>query len=438
MIGADGVDEHPGGESPWPTPVDLSDLLPGQANGVVALGLERVKGVLASLGNPQNSFVAVQVAGTNGKGSICSLVHGALTAHGLGSGLYTSPHLVSWCERIRVGQAFIAPATLRALLSELRPLAQQWSLTPFERLTVAAFLHFHRQGVELAVLEVGLGGRLDATTAHCRRPIVAFAAIGEDHQEYLGADLTSIAREKAGVLSPGCVAFSGPQPAAVVSVLRQAAADCDATINWVPPLADSRFQALNLSLRGQVQQHNAAVAMAVLEHISATIHPLERQRSQKGMAAAHWPGRLQHCQWQGHPLLVDGAHNRSAALCLRQQLDNSAPPGPIHWVLGILANKDAIGMLQALLKPGDQAWLVAIADSCCWSGDQLVQRLPAPQAACLQPTPPRWGSTWPVPVALGQAVHQPSGSEARVVVSGSLYLLGQLHRQGVIQVVKRN
>lgn len=227
----------PGGASSgWPAPVDLSDLLPGQTNGVVTMGLERVKGALNALGNPHNSFAAIQVAGTNGKGSICSLLHGALTAHGLRCGLYTSPHLVSWCERIRVGQGFIAPATLRNLLLELRSLAQQWSLTPFEQLTVAAFLHFHRQAVDLAVLEVGLGGRLDATTAHCRRSTVAFASIGEDHQEYLGADLASIAREKSGVLSPGCVAFSGPQPAAVVAVLRQAAAACGAAITWVPPL----------------------------------------------------------------------------------------------------------------------------------------------------------------------------------------------------------
>lgn len=422
--------------SPWPDPVDLSDLLPGQTTSVVNMGLERIKGALAALGNPQNSFVAIQVAGTNGKGSICSLLHGALAAHGLRPGLYTSPHLVSWCERIRVGQAFIAPTTLRALLLELRPLAQQWSLTPFEQLTMAAFLHFHRQGVDLAVLEVGLGGRLDATTAHRRRPIVAFAAIGEDHQEHLGADLASIAREKAGVLSPGCGAFSGPQPAAVIPVLRQAAADCGATITWVPPLAEDRFQALNLPLRGQVQHHNAAVAMAVLEHISATMHPLDVQRSRKGMASVRWPARLQHSQWQGHPLLVDGAHNRPAALCLRQQLDDSVPLAPIHWVLGILANKDAIGMLQALLRHGDRAWLVAIASSPSWSADQVVQRLPAAQAACLQLPPAHLGSTWPVPLALQQAFHPLPGSRARVVVSGSLYLLGQLHHQGVIRMIE--
>lgn len=426
------------GQSCWPAPVDLSDLLPGQTNGVVTMGLERIKGALATLGNPQNSFVAIQVAGTNGKGSICSLVHGALVAHGLCPGLYTSPHLVSWCERIRVGQAFIAPTTLRTLLLELRPLAQQWSLTPFEQLTMAAFLHFHRQAVDLAVLEVGLGGRLDATTVHCRRPIVAFATIGEDHQEYLGTDLSSIAWEKAGVLSPGCGAFSGPQPAAVAPVLDQAAANCGATLTWVPPLTSDKFQALHLSLRGQVQHQNAAVAMAVLEHVSATLHPLDVQRSQKGMASVRWPGRLQPCQWQGRPLLVDGAHNRSAALCLRQHLNDSTPAGPIHWVLGILANKDAVGMLQALLRPGDRVWLAAIAESSCWSANQLVQRLSAPQASCLQLTPPHLGDTWPVPMALRQAFCQPPGSEARVVVSGSLYLLGQLHHQGVIQVVEQN
>ena len=430
-------EQHPCGESPWPAPVDLSDLLPGQAKGVVNMGLERVNGALTTLGNPQNSFVAIQVAGTNGKGSICSLLHGALAAHGLRSGLYTSPHLVSWCERIRVGRTFITPRILRTLLLDLQPLARQWSLTPFEQLTVAAFRHFHDQAVELAVLEVGLGGRLDATTAHGRRPIVAFAAIGNDHQEVLGADLTSIAREKAGVLNPGCVAFSGPQPAAVVSVLRQAAANCGATITWVTPLAEDSFQALNLPLRGQVQQQNAAVAMAVLEHISATICPLDLQRSQKGMASVRWPGRLQRCQWQGHPLLVDGAHNPSAALCLRQQLDNSTPPQSIHWVLGILAKKDAIGMLQALLRPGDRAWLVAIEDSPSWSAHQLVQRLPEPQAACLQLTPAHLGLTWPVHLALGQAFHQPLGSQVRVVVSGSLYFLGQLHQGRVIQILEK-
>ena len=422
--------------SGWPAPVDLSDLLPSQTQGVVTMGLERIHGALAAMDRPQNRFGAIQVAGTNGKGSICSLVHGALVAHGLNAGLYTSPHLVSWCERIRVGRAFITHTTLRALLLELRPLAQQWSLTPFEQLTVAAFLHFHRQGVALAVLEVGLGGRLDATTAHGRRTTVAFAAIGEDHQEYLGGDLTSIAREKAGVLTPGCVAFSGPQPVAVAAVLRQAAADCGATIHWVPPLAEDRFQALNLPLRSRVQQNNAAVAMAVLEHVSATVYPLDRRRSRKGMAAVRWPGRLQRCRWRGHPLLVDGAHNRSAALCLRQELDGRTCAGPIHWVLGILANKDAVGMLQALLRAGDRAWLVAITDSACWSADQLVQRLPAPQAACLQRTPSNAGSTWPVSVALGQAVDRRSGSEVRVVVSGSLYLLGQLHHQGVIRIVE--
>ncbi len=434
VVESDGQLLH--GESPWPDPVDLGDLLPAQTASPITMGLERIKGALTTLGNPQNSFVAIQVAGTNGKGSICSLLHGALAAHGLRPGLYTSPHLVSWCERIRVGPVFIAPATLRALLLELRPLAQQWSLTPFEQLTMAAFLHFHRQGVDLAVLEVGLGGRLDATTAHGRRPIVAFAAIGEDHQEHLGADLTSIAWEKAGALNLGCVAFSGPQPAAVASVLRQAAAACGATITWVPPLAEDHFQALNLPLRGQVQHHNAAVAMAVLDHISATMAPLDVQRSRRGMASVYWPGRLQHSRWQGHPLLVDGAHNRSAALCLRQQLDDNTSPVPIHWVLGILANKDAIGMLQALLRHGDRAWLVAIGTNPSWSPDQVMRRLPEPQAACLQLPPPLFGSTWPAPVALHQAFHEPPGSQAQVVVSGSLYLLGQLYRQGVIRMIE--
>jgi len=435
-----------GGPFPWPAPVDLGDLLPEQTKGAVQLGLERMEGALGALGLLHNPYPAVHVAGTNGKGSICAMVHGVLAAHGLRCGLYTSPHLVSWCERIRVGQAFITPTTLRALLVELQPLIQRWCLTPFEQLTITALLHFHRQAVDLAVLEVGLGGSLDATTAHGHRPMVAFAAIGEDHQDMLGTDLATIASAKAGVLSPGCVAFSGPQPAVVSQVLHRAARECGARLHWVAPMAEDTFQGLNLPLAGRVQQDNAAVAMAVLQHISATMYPLDTQVIQRGMAALQWPGRLQTCHWQGHPLLVDGAHNRSAALHLRQQVDQWHPHGSggethgasVHWVLGILARKDAVGMLQALLRPGDRAWIVAVANNSCWSATALQEHLPQPLARCLQPPPAELGATWTVTGALARAFDQKPPWKIPVVLGGSLYLLGQLYGEGVIQMVGKS
>ena len=155
---------------------------------------------------------AVQVAGTNGKGSICALLGSILQQAGLRCGLYRSPHLLSWCERLQVGGDWISPQALRATLQAWTPRAQAQQLTPFELLTGAAFSYFASAPVDIAVLEVGLGGRLDATTCHPDRRVLGIASIGLDHCEHLGPDLASIAREKAGIFCPGAVAFSGGTP----------------------------------------------------------------------------------------------------------------------------------------------------------------------------------------------------------------------------------
>ena len=433
------VDATRSAGDPWPQPVDLSDLLQPQSRYDVRLGLSRIRAALQVLGNPQNTFAAIQVAGTNGKGSICSLIHGALTANGVRCGLYTSPHLVSWCERIRVGHSFITGSTLRELLTKLQPLSQRFALSTFEQLTIVAFLHFQQEAVELAVLEVGLGGRLDATTAHCRRPIVAFAAIGYDHHDHLGTDLASIAREKAGVLSPGCLALSGYQSPIAAQVLQAQCTLCGATLEWIAPLEQQAFAALQLGLQGTVQRENAATALAVLEAISARLHPLDRHASRHGMATTQWPGRLQACTWQGHALLVDGAHNASAAQRLRQEINqrqrHTAGWGRTHWVLGIQANKDAAELVATLLHPGDRAWIVAIDDALHWSCSDVVAALPA----ALQPLVerPGTGDTWAAAAALEDAFGQhhdaETATEAAVVITGSLYLLGLLFSRGVIQ-----
>jgi len=173
-----------------PNGVDsFADLIEPFSRRGIDLGLERLQAALAELGHPERRFAAVQVAGTNGKGSICSLLHGALSAAGLRCGLYTSPHLVSWCERIRLGPSEIPAPQLRFLLQGLQPLAQRHALTPFELITAAAFLAFAEAGLEIVVLEVGLGGRLDASSVHPDRQVVGFSTIGIDHAEYLGHTL---------------------------------------------------------------------------------------------------------------------------------------------------------------------------------------------------------------------------------------------------------
>ena len=406
---------------------DFADLIEPFARRGVDLGLERLQAALAALGHPERQFAAVQVAGTNGKGSISTLVHQVLLAAGVNAGLYTSPHLVSWTERIGLGAAPIAAAELRRQLQAATPAAREHQLTPFELVTAAAFCAFAEAGLPLAVLEVGLGGRLDATTCHPARGVIGLASIGLDHREFLGPDLASIAAEKAGVLHSGCVAISGPQHPEVRAVLEAQAAACGAQLRWVDPLPQKPAGELLIEghwspcgLAGAVQASNGAVALGVCQALAEQGWPIDTAAIRAGFAASRWPGRLQQLVWRGQPLLLDGAHNPPAAQALRAELDahparHGLAPGPRHWVIGMLANKQGPEVLTALLAPGDRAWIVPVPGHTNWDLEALAQACPAlaPQlhdAACVEDA-----------LLLAAAA-----SAGPVVVAGSLYLLGHL------------
>jgi dihydrofolate synthase/folylpolyglutamate synthase len=316
----------------------------------------------------------VQVAGTNGKGSISTMLHAIASAAGIPCGLYTSPHLLSWCERIRLPEGLISEAALRALLQELQPLALRHNLTPFELVTAAAMQAFADAGVELAVLEVGLGGRLDATTVHPDRQVLAFASIGLDHTEHLGPTIAAIAAEKAGVLHPGAFAVSGPQPPEAAAVLHQQASREGCLLRWVEPLPSAAEGGPRLGLRGTLQQLNAAVAYGAAEALAERGWPINTAAIHAGLQQARWPGRLEHRQFQGCPLLVDGAHNPPAAAALRQELDQRTQEQglPRRWLIGMQRHKDAPQLLQSLLKPGDAVRVVALpAEHSSWSAAEL-------------------------------------------------------------------
>lgn len=394
---------------------NFADLIEPFSRRGVDLGLDRLQAALIELGNPERRFAAVQVAGTNGKGSICTLVHQALLAAGIRAGLYTSPHLVSWTERIRLGQDPIAAPCLRRHLETATPIAQRHQLTPFELVTAAAFLAFAEAELELVVLEVGLGGRLDATTCHPHRPVIGFASVGLDHAEFLGPDPATIAAEKAGVLQPGAVAISAPQSPEVAAVLNDRAAAVGAELRWVEPLDLNQW---TLGLSGAVQAANGAVALGLLRALKERGWPVNDPAIRRGFAAARWPGRLQQLSWHGLPLLLDGAHNLPAALALRAELDahperHGLVSGPRHWLLGMLANKQGPEIAAALLAPGDRAWIVPVPGHACWSLEALT-------AAC-----PRLASQLHSAPSLETGLAQAGSSLQRVVVAGSLYLLGQ-------------
>jgi len=392
-----------------------------------------MRSALAELGHPERRYAAVQVAGTNGKGSICTLVHAALLASGRRAGLYTSPHLVSWCERIRLGGQPIAEPQLRQLLGDLQPLARRHDLTPFELVTLAAFQAFADAGLEIVVLEVGLGGRLDATTVHPDRQVLGFASIGMDHAEVLGTTIAAIAAEKAGIFSPGSLAVSGPQQPEAAAVLRQRAIESGSPLLWVDPLATDGEHLLAGQLRwrsglpGLVQRHNAAVALGLVRALRQRGWTIPDQAIVEGFEGARWPARLQPVLWRGHPLLLDGAHNLPAAEALRQELDQTgASEGGRCWLLGVLANKPAPAMLRTLLAPSDRAWLVPVPEHACWSLEALLAEAPELAGRLLaSPT---------LSEALSSATATATAGGQAVVVAGSLYLIGGLIASGSIQV----
>jgi dihydrofolate synthase/folylpolyglutamate synthase len=398
-----------------PSPDPFGDLIAPFSRRGVDLGLERLQAALEELGHPERRFAAIQVAGTNGKGSISTMLHAIATAAGIRCGLYTSPHLLSWCERIRLPEGLISEAALQRLLQNLQPLALRHDLTPFELVTAAAMQAFAEAGVELAVLEVGLGGRLDATTVHPDRQVLAFASIGLDHTEHLGPTIAAIAAEKAGVLHPGASAVSGPQAEEAAQMLRQLAARQGCTLRWVKPLAPAEQGGPVLGLRGDLQRSNAAVASGAAEALAERGWPITPAAIAEGLRQARWPGRLEQRHFLGQPLLVDGAHNPPAAEALRRELDQRTHEQrlPRRWLIGIQRHKDAPSLLRTLLRESDAVRVVALPqEHSSWTAADL-------QAATgfqLEEGAPELASN------LAWLVDSP----ALPVACGSLYLVAEL------------
>ena len=401
----------------------IQRLLPPFEQRGMDLSLDRMHRVLSELGDPCSNTPAVQVVGTNGKGSIACMIHSGLSAAGVRSGLTTSPHLVSWCERICVNQKPITLVELHQRLQALEPFAEQHQLTTFERLITAAFLHFQANDVDWMVLEAGLGGRLDATTAHPQRPLIAVGAIGIDHREHLGDTLTAISREKAAAICPGAHVISAAQLDPVRAVLEEHTRTVGATLEWVEPLPDD----WDLGLPGTLQRSNGAVAYGALRQIRKLGSKISDPSIRQGLAKAHWPGRLQTVLWNGRPIRLDGAHNPAAAAQLAQERACWCDRQHTQlWILGIQAHKQAPEMLQLLLKPNDFAWIIPVPGHESWTLDRLSD-------ACPNLVDQMGRANDVVEVLNGLASAPGSWPNPSPLIAGSLYLLGELMAQGIIE-----
>jgi len=335
------------------------------------LGLERIEEALAFAGDPQRSFRVVHVAGTNGKGSVSAMLESILRRSGLKTGLYTSPHLCRFNERIRIDGAPIDDASFASVLAaamdpEMPPLSM------FEAITVAAFVAFARAGVDVAVLEVGLGGRLDATNVIATPLVTAITSIGIDHTRFLGEDIPSIAREKAGIAKRGVPLVVGSVDRSAARSIAQVARDRGASsVIWIddgnldersPHATRARLSrkpagatvavssnlelALRPSLAGDHQVGNAAVAAVAAWHLRDTLPGIERH-IEEGIAQARWPGRLERLESGNATVLLDCAHNAEGVAALCAHLDG-VDPERTRLVFGAIDEKPYAAMLDAL------------------------------------------------------------------------------------------
>ncbi len=353
--------------------LEPSNLIPSFKSRGINLELSRIRNTITKMGNPCKAIPAIQIAGTNGKGSIACFLESCLIKAGINVGTTISPHLINWCERIRINGKMISQKEFRESIATVNSFSKEAQLTPFELVIASAFNYFSINKVELMILEVGLGGRLDATTVHPNRPLIAIAGIGLDHCEYLGKDLKNIAKEKAAVISPGSTVISSDQHPDVKEVLLNKANKQNAKIIWVQPLKKT----WELGLPGEIQKENAAVAKGILEALPIIGLKIRPQDIQEGLASAKWPGRLQNAKWKDLPIVLDGAHNPHAIKQLSKERSTWENQNQgIHWIIGIQLQKDAPGMLRYLLKRLDIAWIVPVPNHQSWELQDLAKACP--------------------------------------------------------------
>jgi len=406
--------------------IDPHAFLDALAPSTLKLGLARMRAADAALGHPWRAYRALHVAGTNGKGSTCAFAEAMLRAGGHRVGLYTSPHLERVNERIQLDGRPITDLELArgidAVCAAYPPAADPAhpdALTYFEFLTALALWTFRAHGVALAVVEVGLGGRLDATNV-ITPAACAIATIGLDHTEYLGDTLGEIAAEKAGILEPGVPAAVLTQNPEALGAIEQVAREVGAPLSRMGVdfaveghdlrVGDARFGPVSLALAGDHQKDNAALAVQA----ALLLDPqLDRGAIVAGLARARWPGRLERLG----DVLLDGAHNPEGARALARYLKSLHRP--IHLVFGALADKDVPAMLDALLPGVATAHLVAPPNPRARDPHAHLAQAQALTRAQVEPS---------LEQALARARQAARADGGQAVVAGSLFLVGAARR----------
>lgn len=398
--------------------------------GMIDLRLDRMNRALGLFDHPENKFRTIHIAGTNGKGSTAAMLHRILSLAGYRTALYTSPHLVSFTERIRIGDDEIAQDDVVLLADEIwqRTAAADVPLTFFEFITVMAFIYFARRHVDVAVVEVGLGGRLDAT--NMVTPLVSvITTISKDHEAYLGPDELSIAREKGGIIKPSVPVVCGKVSEQVSALLRQIAHDqqsaaCSLGINFSFSLKNEglfdytgikqHFSNLALALRGRYQRGNASLALAALELINES-YPVSENVLRQGLRTVRWPGRLE-IMFEQPRVILDGAHNPEGIRALVDELNDWREGGKIRLLFATMADKEWEIMLRAVTKAVDDVIFTRVAMERSADPQKLAEKMVEPIShRVIQNSR----------IAMSTLIAEAQRDDI-IVVAGSLYLLGEV------------
>jgi dihydrofolate synthase / folylpolyglutamate synthase len=424
------------------TPSECRDYLGHLQHFGIKLGLENIAALLAALGNPQSRFLSIHVAGTNGKGSVSAMLARITEAHGLRTGLYTSPHLARVEERICIDGAEIAPRRFRELLARLKAVIDGlmfegrlvYHPTYFEVLTALAFLQFAERRVDVAVLEVGMGGRFDATNVV--RPLVSvITTIAMDHEKHLGSTLAKIAFEKAGIIKPGVPIVCGVREGEALREIRRVASEREAPLIEAfgrgrrlevrPKRAGFRFvyegehgrYSFSPALAGRHQGTNAAVAIAASEMLSRTWRPLDKAKIVKAVQETRWEGRLETVRRRPR-VLLDGAHNVEGAEALAAHVRGTIRR-PVVLVFAAMQDKDLRSMTRILFPLCEAVVLTRVPYKRSATPEELAAAAPPFKGRLFLEADTRKA----VRLALAE-----SRGRTPVVIAGSLFLIGEIKR----------
>lgn len=404
-------------------------------------GLASIQAVLARMGNPERDLATVHLAGTNGKGATAAMVEAVLSAAGYRVGRYTSPHLCRINERFHLGGGEVADEALEAAASEALEAveaverAEDLRITFFEGLTATAFALFRRSGIRLAVMETGLGGRLDATNVVM--PLVSvLTRIGLDHCDWLGKTIPEIAKEKAGIVKTGRPVVCGLMPEEARAVIASAASSLASPLVFAEE--ETTIRSSKRSLRGQVlkittqsrtlppisfplagafQVENAMTAVTALEVVASCGIPIPDEAFVSGLSNVTWPGRFQLLR-ENPPLIVDGAHNPEGARALVDALASCGIRGKVAFIAGFCGDKDVLAHLRVMMSVTEKAWAVEIPNPRSLSAAETagVMRMAGMESVEVASS---------LSAAVESATTWAASAGGVVVICGSLFLAGE-------------